>query len=263
MTFGSQNRRLGAAFAAGGLGLILAAGAWAQDVSTMVSPPKSVRTTDKSTMVGAWETWSGRNDPAHPPAPASPPPLKPEFQAKLDAQQRAIREANANHVPLATGNIDCLPNGFPAMMRAGFPMEILVTPGQVTMIQEAFTQIRRIYLDEAPGVPGDVEPVWYGHSVGHWEGKTLVVDTIGVKAGSVFQNVPHSDQMRVAERISLTEPDWLRDDMVITDPEYLTGPWKVTWIYKRNAGYKVQEYVCEANRYTDIGGVQTYTKKLP
>jgi DNA-directed RNA polymerase subunit N (RpoN/RPB10) len=74
----------------------------------------------------------------------------------------------------------CLPEGMPAMMGATFPLEILQSKGQVTIIEEAFTQVRRILLDQPQKPIADVEPGFYGHSVGKWEGNVLVVDTVGV-----------------------------------------------------------------------------------
>ena len=91
----------------------------------------------------------------------------------------------------------------PAMMGATFPMEILQSKGQVTIIEEAFTQIRRILLDRPQKAVDDVEPGFYGHSVGHWDGGVLIVDTVGVRENVLYQNVPHSKDMRIKERISL------------------------------------------------------------
>ena len=223
-----------------------------------LSPPTSKRVTDTSGINGVWETWLGRNDPAHPPSPNIPPaPLKPEYQAKVDATARANREATAKGLPPTTAWSQCLPEGFPSMMRSGsFAVEMLVTPGQVTMINELLNQVHRIYLDEPQGRIGEVEPVFFGHSVGHWEGDTLVVDTIGVKEDALFRDTPHSDQQRIVERIRLISPDWLEDQTTIEDPVVLTGPWKFTWIMKRNNPAKLQEYVCEANREYDDNGAQ-------
>jgi hypothetical protein len=223
-----------------------------------LSPPTSKRVTDKSSINGVWETWLGRNDPAHPPSPNIPPaPLKPEYQAKVDAATRANREASSKGKPPTTAWSQCLPEGFPSMMRSGsFAVEILVTPGQVTMINELLNQVHRIYLDEPQGKIGEVEPVFFGHSVGHWEGDTLVVDTIGVKEDALFREMPHSDQQRITERIRLLSPDWLEDQTTIEDPVVLTAPWKFTWIMKRNNAAKLQEYVCENNREFDDSGAQ-------
>jgi hypothetical protein len=185
------------------------------------------------------------------------PPLKPQYRAIWDARQAAAREADARGEPLATSATFCLPQGMPSMMGGGgpFPMEILVSEGQVTIIQEAYNQVRRIYLDR-PQVPVDeIEPGFYGRSVGRWDGDALVVDTIGIKESVEFRNVPHTLNMRITERIRLVEPDVLVDEVTIEDPEVLTAPWNVTFTFNRLPDYEIMEYVCEDNReYADDAG---------
>ncbi|MGV3590552.1 MAG: hypothetical protein ACO1PZ_02610, partial [Gammaproteobacteria bacterium] len=139
-------------------------------------------------------------------------------------------------------------DGMPAMMQAMFPMEVLETPGQVTIIQEAYNQIRRIYLDEELLPIEEAEPLFWGHAVGKWEGDTLVVDTIGIKDYVRFMQVPHSEQMRIEERIRLISDDMMENKVTVTDPVYLEEPWEWTWMYVRRPEYKLHEYVCENNR---------------
>jgi hypothetical protein len=174
-----------------------------------------------------------------PPAPIPDPPLKPEYLAEWQAEG----------LPPANNYSACIPDGMPAMMQAMFPMEVLETPGQVTFIQEAYNQVRRVHLDEELVAPEDAEPRFAGHSAGRWEGDTLVVETVGVKDYVRFRNVPHSANMRIVERIRLLGDDYMENQVTVTDPEYLTGPWTWRWLYKRWPGYKLQEYVCEDNRY--------------
>jgi hypothetical protein len=147
----------------------------------------------------------------------------------------------------------------PAMMMGMFPMEVLQTPGQVTIIQEAYNQVRRIYLGYELPAPEEAEPLYWGHSSGKWEGDTLVVETVGIKPYVRFRDAPHGIHMRIVERLRLLSPDMMEDQITITDPEYLTGPWTFKYMYKRKHGYKMNEYVCEANReYLDpeTGGVR-------
>jgi hypothetical protein len=119
---------------------------------------------------------------------------------------------------------------------------------QVTIVQEAYNQVRRIYLDEEPPAPEDAEPRFAGNSGAHWEGDTLVVETTGVKDYVGYRNVPHSMEMRIVERISLLpDRDYMQNEITVFDPDYLTEPWSWTWMYKRWAGYRMQEYVCEEN----------------
>jgi len=206
---------------------------------------------------GSWEAYPQRSAglgsttrgslPA--PAPVPEPPLKPELLSKWKAEQTRNAELTQKGLPPVSSGMACLPEGMPGMMQSTFPMEVLETPGQVTIIQEAFNQVRRIYLNEKLIAPEDAEPFFSGHSVGSWEGNTLVVRTVGVKTTVRFRNVPHSTNMRITERIRLVNDEFMENQVTIEDPENLTKPWTWTWMYKRWPGYKIQEYVCEDNRY--------------
>ena len=93
--------------------------------------------------------------------------------------------------------------------------------------------------------------------MGRWEGETLVVDTIGVKETVRFQNVPHSKQMRIRERMKLVSPTVLWNEITIEDPVTLEKPWVVTYAYRRMPNYTLLEYICEDNReYADEKGLQ-------
>ncbi len=217
----------------------------------------------RSAMTGTWNRYPELNEKADPdfpaPPPIPPPPLKPQYQAEFETRRKAIAEAEARGQPLYSGYTGCLPDGMPAMMMGMFPMEVLQTPGQVTIIQEAYNQVRRIYLGyELPSIE-DAEPLFWGHSSGKWQGDTLVIETIGIKENVRFRDAPHSNQMRIHERLKMLSPDMMQDEVTVTDPVTFTGPWNIKWLYKRAPGYKMNEYVCEANReYLDpeTGGVR-------
>jgi len=208
-------------------------------------------------LTGSWERYPSRfsglgseTDVAPPgPEPIPDPPLKPEYLEQWRAERAEVARLTEQGLPPANNYSACVPDGMPAMMQAMFPMEVLETPGQLTIIQEAYNQVRRIYLNEEPLAPEDAEPRFAGHSVGRWEGDTLVVETVGVKDYVTFRNVPHSPSMRVVERIRLVGEDFMENRITVTDPEYLTEPWSWTWMYRRWPGYKIQEYICENNRY--------------
>jgi len=176
------------------------------------------------------------------------PPLKPEYLAAWKKHRAEVAAANARGEPQATGYTHCLPDGMPATMMAMFPFEVLQSRGRITIIQEAYSQIRRIYLDEKQIPIEDAEPGFWGHSVGHWEGDVLRINTVGIKDVVRFQDTPHSDQMQIDEKMRLTSDKTMEDQVTVTDPVYLTGPWTWTWRYARKPGYKVYEYVCEDNR---------------
>ena len=117
------------------------------------------------------------------------------------------------------------------MSIAIYPVEIIQTPKQVTIISEAFSEVRRVYLDRPQWKIEDVAPGYYGRSVGHWDGDTLVVDTVGIKpAAAGYRGMPHSAQMRVTDRIRMLSPEMLDYEMV--------------------------EFVCDNNReYVDEKGI--------
>jgi hypothetical protein len=203
-------------------------------------------------ITGSWERARDASIPAPP-----QPPLKAQYVKDYQARLQKIREANAKGQPIAERVVQCLPDGMPGMMGGPFPMEILQSKGQVTIIQEAYTQVRRILLDRPQKPVDDVEPGFYGYSVGRWEGGTLVVDTIGVRENVIYQNVPHSKDMRIKERISLGANGLLRDEITIEDPAILEKPWTFTFGYRRMADYQLLEYICEDNReYSDADGLQ-------
>jgi len=226
-------------------------------VSAVAQTP-SVKPPDLS---GAWGPYGGGRgaDPKLAAVPASPIVVKPEYVKAYDAIRAADAEANRRGEPLASASSACIPSGMPSMMAVAiYPIEVIQTPNQVTIVAEAFMQVRRIFLDR-PQLPIDeVPPGYFGRSVGHWEGDTLVVDTIGIKTSVQYQRVPHSDQMRITERFRLAAPDVLHDQITIQDPVTLEKPITYTLSYRRLPKYEMVEVVGDNNREcaNDKGAVQ-------
>jgi hypothetical protein len=216
------------------------------------NPPKSTARFDPRNFTGTWDRYplAQQSDLAlvKPPPEIPPPPLKPEFKGAWEAKRKSIADAAARGEPIANNYTHCIPDGMPTMMQAMFPMEVLQTPGQITIIQEAYNQVRRVYLDGKLPAVEDAEPGFWGHSVGRWEGDTLVVDTVGIKDYVLFRDVPHSAAMRINERIKVLTPTHFENVVTVTDPEYLEKPWTWKWVYQRRPNYKMYEYVCEENR---------------
>jgi hypothetical protein len=235
--------------------IAMAAAAWCP--ATMHAQSK----TETPNISGAWAgTWNMDPKTAKDPKLIPPAPgllmLKAPYSEQYEKRRAAERAADERGEPLGNTSTMCLPDGMPQMMFAIYPLEILQSPGRVTIIEEAFSQVRRIYLDEPQAKIGDVPPGYYGHSVGRWDGDTLVVDTIGVKESVLgYRSMPHGDQMRITERIRLAGPDILWDQITVEDPLALEKPWTFTFGYRRTPNYKMQEYVCENNRdYVDEHG---------
>ena len=201
---------------------------------------------------GVWAPYRGGRgaDPALAPPPASPVALKPEYAKAYEARRAAEADAAARGEPLASGAVACVPYGMPRMMSVAlYPIEILETAGQMTIVSEAFSEVRRIYLGRPQLPVGDVPPGYYGRSVGNWEDGVLVVDTVGIKTSVPgYQNMPHSDQMRITERMRLITSDILHDQITIDDPVVLEKPVTYTLAYRRMPGYEMVEFVCDNNR---------------
>ena len=226
---------------------------------------------------GVWEVPMGAPPPAvSKPADGSSPAaslsdlfphltLTPAYAAKLKALQ-----ANAPQDP-STAN--CLPPGMPGIMGQPYPYEFLLTPGQVTIVGEAFSIIRHIYTDGRP-LPADPDPSFFGTSIGHWDGDTLVVESVGFSPLTTIDFItPHSDQMRILERFRLTDPDTMSIETTVTDPEALAAPFVTHRILKRHRSWTIAEYICEENNrnfvdrsgkagidLTPPGGSQTNSK---
>jgi len=128
--------------------------------------------------------------------------------------------------------------GYPLMMEGVPPMQFLVTP-QETLILNFYRDVRHIPTDGRP-LPAaeDLWPTPWGTSIGHWEGDTLVMETVAVRMGSVLPLPlpPLTDGARFIERLRKTGPDSMELAMTIEDPAVLTGPWQLTFAYRRAEG---------------------------
>ena len=125
--------------------------------------------------------------------------------------------------------------GYPMMMAGAAPMQFLVTPEE-TLIVNIYREVRHIYTDGRPLVPeADRWVTTWGESIGHWEGDTLVIETVGVRyPPDAFQLAPPlSEKARYVERIRRTGADTMESDVTIEDPETLTGPWHAKVSYVR------------------------------
>jgi len=246
------------AFGVAGLLAAVAVGAGAAPAPQSAQPAKPAakapaRLPDWS---GVWENTSGfhfTNPIVGGKRVPNPPPLNAEYKAKY---QLALDAAKAGQ-PINDPTANCVWPGVPRVIVSPYPSEYLFTPGRVSIVYEYMSQVRRIRTDGS-GHPADLEPSYNGDSIGHWEGQTLVVDTVGLRADTMYENtgLPHSDALQVKERIYLAGPDELVNEMTFIDPKALTGPWKTTARYRRHRDWKMMDYVCEENnRNPSVDGV--------
>jgi hypothetical protein len=190
------------------------------------------------------------------------PPLTAWAKEKLAAAKPTF---GANNVAVAETNdpvYKCFPPGTPRIYFHPFPVEIVQTPGRVLMLFEYDHTVRQIITDGS-GHRDDLPASWMGDSVGRWEGDTLVVETVNFNDQTWIdrQGVPHSDQLKVIERLRRPTPDTLRVEITIEDPVAFTQPWTAQRFY-RKADFGIVEMSCMDN-YTFAEYEKTILKQGP
>ena len=202
-------------------------------------------------------TPAGGAAPGAPPAaagaaPRRPPAPQPQLTAPYAAQLAAYRAAQARGDIQDDETANCVPPGTPGIMTQPYPIEFMLTPGKVTIVIEAYTQVRHIYTDGRTA-PADPDLTWHGYSTGKWDNGVLVVDSVGFSPDTTLAaGVRHSDKMHVVERMRLAAPDVLEIQTTVTDPEALTAPFVTTRTYLRHRDWTTSEYICEQNNRNSV-----------
>jgi hypothetical protein len=217
---------------------------------TIINPPPTAQDWADLAKLPDWSgVWNPKITDQDAQVKTNPPPWNEKAAKKIEqmfAEEKAGKPRLIFH--------SCLPEAHPTWMLVTHnAMEILFTPGRVTMLGESDgNRLRRIYTD-GRSHPEISDPTFHGHSIGHWEGDTLVVDTVDILpqvplAVREAAGVPNNGDMHVIERIHLAadNKDVLHDDLEITAPHILTKPWKTTRISFRQRARKfdIVEGVC-------------------
>ena len=174
--------------------------------------------------------------------PDAPPPALQPWAAEVLRQRM---ESNSKDYP---GGF-CLPANASSITRA-FPYKFVQTPSLIVVIHESDTPgLRQIFLDGRPH-PTDWNPTWQGHSIGHWDGETLVVDTIGFndKAWLSLSGIPHTEKLHTVERIRRPDYGHIEVEITMEDSGAFTGPWKRTFTATlAPPGEEIMEFICNEN----------------
>ena len=230
----------------------------ASAAATVNKPATAARTPGgPGSLSGVWfnEKFSATREPNLPEetprtrstADRQPIPYQPWARAEVEKRQNSFKTSR----PFSKLSASCIPGGTPQMMQPPpqLPLEIIETPDQkqITILFESMSTFRIIRMDEQH--PEDPDPTFFGNSVGHWEGDTLVVDTIAIKEVTTIDDIiPHSDQLRVVERFKRTGPDTLEVLATIHDPKTFSKPYTYRFPFKHVPGQKIREFICENNR---------------
>ena len=178
-------------------------------------------------------------------ADLSNPNIKPWAKEIMKRENDKVLAGGIAYTPRSS----CMPAGVPLflMFPVAEPLYFIQTPKRVTMIFAGDAQVRRIYLD----VPhsANPKPSWYGESVGHYEGDTLVVDTIGLNSKTYLDNyrTPHSEEVHVVERWKLVDDKTLEVTLTVDDPDTFYQPWTAVHRYRRIQRPNVYEEACAEN----------------
>ena len=155
----------------------------------------------------------------------------------------------------------CMPGG-PLRITGGFAWRLIQFPStnstHVFMLQEGNAHTyRQIFMNAKH--PEDPSPTWYGHSIGRWDGDTLVIDTIGLNTRFWLDSdgTPHSEQLHMIERWTRPDFNTLRREVTFEDPVMFTRPFTATWTARLGEpGSEILEYICiENNQYGLPGGI--------
>ena len=163
--------------------------------------------------------------------PENAPKLKPEYLAKWEVIRKSRMAGSSEFDP----NARCVSAGMPNMMSMTYGMEVQHTKDKITMYGELNDVYRRIFLDgRKPSQKVLDDPTFAGYSTGHWEGDTLVVDTVAIREDALFDTFsPHSDQFTVRERIRFTSLGILEDRITVMDPKALVEPFTSVRTYRK------------------------------
>jgi hypothetical protein len=168
-------------------------------------------------------------------------PFKPEAKKIFD-------ERTANHSKDDPEGF-CLPPGVPRMMYTPYPTQIYQMADRILFIYEGGAHVWRIIWMDGRQHPADPNPTFLGDSIGHWEGDTLVVDTIGFNDRTWLDAAGHmhGEKLHVTEKYTRPDSNTLRLEATIDDGDYYTKPWTVVTTATWAPGQELLEYICQEN----------------
>ena len=176
-------------------------------------------------------------------------PILQPWAAQI-VRQRVERDAAG--IFQAEPKESCSPMGVPHILQLNGPITVLVTPDAAAILYMRQMQARIVHMNAKH--PANLKPSYYGHSIGHWEGDTLVVDTIGLNDKTpvdVF-GTPHTEQLHVVERYRVVNGGkTLRVDFIVEDPGAFTGTWSSYAEYGAPREPYAEQICMENNRLPD------------
>lgn len=170
---------------------------------------------------GVRQGGTGREQTVTPAEEAMRPEVREKYRAQLQAGKLRTIERDVFDPAIRA----CAPFGTSRLIQQGRPFEIFQIPGRVIFRYEQEHWVRNIWMD-GRGHPQDMPPTWMGHSIGRWDGDTLVVDTVGFNDLTWLDSPghPHSESLRLEQRYTRVNYDTLEIQLTVHDPEIYTRP---------------------------------------
>lgn len=186
------------------------------------------------------------------------PPYKPEAMAVYRKNMEAVKDYSLNDKARKV----CTPDGIPRILESPYPFEIVESPnrGEVHILYELNHVIRPVTITKPLPPQDELEtfPFYSGHSAGHWDGDTLVVETAGFNEMTFLDNsgAPHTDQLRTVERIrKINGGKELEDVVTIHDPGVFTRDWSARFVYQPRPDIRIMDYAC-GEKHRDLSSVK-------
>jgi hypothetical protein len=228
--------------------------------------PKTPKWSDLPDWNGVWEhsgnagIWDDRYPRG---APQQAPSYTEEYKAKSEAARQAKHQmdlAGKANTPATSPRAGVMPG----MMTMAFPMDVEINPREVAIWSPVTGDPREIYTDGRLH-PTDPFVSTKGHSIGHWEGQVLVVDTCCFRADTpLLDGGAHSDAMHITERIWSPSKGVLKDEIVVEDPKAFTQPWTTTRTYLRRPDWEeVENDVTQNDRPLPTAGQHVAASLTP
>jgi hypothetical protein len=199
--------------------------------------------------------WATSYSPRIQVAGGGDPPLNAAGKAAYEMNQAALKDGSL----VDKARRVCVPDGVPRVLATPYPFEIFQVPaGQVTFLYEMNHQVRVIVMDRPlPKLASLVTDLRYnGHSVGRWDGDTLVVESTGFNDRTFLDatGLPHGEDMSTVERIRKIAGG-LEDVITIHDPEMYARDWQVRFVYDQRDDVRLEDYACN-DTHRDLSGVK-------
>lgn len=214
----------------------------------------------KPDFTGIWSRAGGQGLAKNKEAPPSPPPadgppvatfgnIGVNFKEGLPIQPWAAEVLAKRKADNSKDNPDahCLPMGLMQFHEHGQPRKIIQTPKEIVIIYEANHGLRQIYLDGRTLPGNDPDPWWFGYSIGHWDGDTLVVETTGYRDDVWLdvQGTPMTSAGKTIERFRRPNFGTLQIDVTIDDPKAYTKPFTVRVNQRLSPDTEMMEFICQ------------------